>query len=191
MNQSGIYEIVNKENGHRYIGSARDLSERKFRHFYLLKNGKHANVILKKAWNKYGEEFFIFEILEHVLQGLLSKGEFRAPLLAREQHYKDTYKSYNRKYGYDICKTAGSCLGVIRSEETRRKQGVAKTGINNYWYGKKHSKEDKRKQFLAKTGENNSFYGRKHTLEWKIKRSELMKNKWLDNEYREKMMESR
>lgn len=189
--KQGVYKITNVINDKCYIGSSVDITRRWRLHKQNLRKGVHCNILLQNAWNKYGEDSFIFEILEYVLQGLLSKSEFRTPLLAREQYYKDLYRSYDRKHGYDICKIAGSCLGVIRSEETRLKQGIAKTGINNYWYGKKHSKEDKRKQFLAKTGENNSFYGRKHTLEWKIKRSELMKNKWNDKEYREKMMESR
>lgn len=127
--KSGVYQIRNIINNKRYVGSTINLYNRWATHKKLLNRGvDHHNRHLQRAWNKYGEDSFVFEVLEYVLQGALSKKEFRPVLLAREQHYKDLYKSYNRKYGYDICKTAGSSLGVKFSAAHKQKLRLAKLG---------------------------------------------------------------
>lgn len=60
----GIYKIINVVNNKFYVGSAVDLKRRKTRHFSELRNGKHNNAKLQNAWNKYGEQSFIFAIVE-------------------------------------------------------------------------------------------------------------------------------
>ena len=60
---SGIYEIRNKINGKVYIGSAIRFSERKSRHWAMLRGGYHYNKHLQSAWNKYGEDSFEFNVL--------------------------------------------------------------------------------------------------------------------------------
>lgn len=156
MSKSAIYRILNKTTNKYYIGSAVNVKRRWYKHRLLLSANKHGNPYLQNAWNKYGEESFIFEVLEYVLQGSLSKSEFRVPLLAREQYYKDLYKSYDRKYGYDICKVAGSRLGTRHSDETKKKLSLIRlekyTGKNHPMYGKHHSNETKMKQKIASQG---------------------------------------
>lgn len=183
---SGVYQIRNIIDNKRYIGSAIDFNDRKRRHESALNSGSHHSVHLQRAWNKLGEECFVFEILEHVLQGPLSKSEFRTPLLAREQRYKDLYKSYDRKHGYDICKIAGSPLGVkhsdesrrkmseshkghVASEETKRKMSEARKGIifseehrqklSEVRVGMTFSEEHKRNLKAAKEGKRSNRYG--------------------------------
>ena len=63
---SGIYKIANQVTGDFYIGSAIDLSSRKYNHWLSLKKQKHHNLYLQRAFNKYGKDFFKFEIIEHV-----------------------------------------------------------------------------------------------------------------------------
>lgn len=65
MNQ-GIYKIVNRVTDQFYIGSAVNLQRRKTRHFSELRNNRHNNKKLQASWNKYGEEAFVFEVLEYV-----------------------------------------------------------------------------------------------------------------------------
>ncbi len=146
---SGVYQIRNIKNNKRYIGSSIDIDSRWYRHKKHLRKGVHHSILLQRAWDKDYEGAFVFEILEYVVQCDLSKSEFRKPLLAREQYYKDLYKSYDRKYGYDICKIAGSTLGSTHSEETRRKIGAASklrnSGENNPWFGRHPSEETRRK----------------------------------------------
>lgn len=61
---SGVYMIRNTINGHFYIGSSVDMRNRVLKHRNELRGGKHANPRLQKAWIKYGEDAFGFEILE-------------------------------------------------------------------------------------------------------------------------------
>lgn len=175
-NKSGIYRILNIIDNKCYVGSAAvRFKERWSSHKSALNKNKHHSPHLQNAWNKYGEKAFIFEILEIFLQGTLSKSEFKTPLLAREQYYKDLYKSYERKYGYDVCRVAGNCLGVERTNKFKQnlrnkkigiprdeeiKTKISKTmiskkttaGENNGMYGKKHSKESIIKMILNRTG---------------------------------------
>ena len=76
----GIYSILNLENGKRYIGSSVNLYNRLHEHWHNLKNNKSHNKHLQSAWNKYGEENFLFNILE------FCEPETR---FEREQYYMD------------------------------------------------------------------------------------------------------
>ena len=58
-----IYEIRNKINNKIYIGQTINPYNRKIRHFGDLRAGKHDNPHLQKAFLKYGEENFEFNIL--------------------------------------------------------------------------------------------------------------------------------
>ena len=108
-NTSGIYQIRNKVDGKVYIGSAVLLPKRWREHKSDLRNNKHHSIKLQRAYNKYGEESFVFEILELV--------EDKAQLINREQYYIDKCDAV--KTGYNINKTAGSRLGMKHSEKTK------------------------------------------------------------------------
>lgn len=62
----GIYKIINVVNNKFYVGSAVDLKRRKTRHFSELRNGKHNNRHLQAAWQKYGENAFVFVVVEEL-----------------------------------------------------------------------------------------------------------------------------
>lgn len=66
MEISGIYKIVNKTNGKMYVGSSKNILRRWKTHKSRLRSKIHHNVILQRAWVKYGESNFSFEILEKV-----------------------------------------------------------------------------------------------------------------------------
>lgn len=120
QNKGGIYKITNIINGKFYIGSSVNLNRRKSRHFEDFRKNIHSNPHFQNAYNKYGEENFIFEVIEYV--------EDKTMLIEREQHWLDYYKPFN-EIGYNMVKNASSCLGVKRSEETRKKMSESKKGI--------------------------------------------------------------
>ena len=60
----GIYCIINIKNNKRYIGSSIDIEQRFKQHLYSLSKNKHYNKHLQLSFNKYGENNFIFEIME-------------------------------------------------------------------------------------------------------------------------------
>jgi group I intron endonuclease len=62
----GIYKIINVINNKFYVGSAVDLKRRKTRHFSELRTGKHNNRHLQAAWIKYGEQSFVFVVVEEL-----------------------------------------------------------------------------------------------------------------------------
>lgn len=78
---SGIYQIENKINSKVYIGSSNNIKRRWQKHKALLRHNKHPNSHLQAAWNKYGEDNFIFSIIE--LCNIDS-------LLDREQYFINT-----------------------------------------------------------------------------------------------------
>jgi group I intron endonuclease len=66
MAQNVIYKIRNVVNQKFYVGSAVDTRTRFRQHRRLLKKGTHHCKHLQAAWNKYGEDVFKFEVVEHV-----------------------------------------------------------------------------------------------------------------------------
>ena len=78
---SGIYHIVNTNNGRAYVGSAVHLVNRWATHRRDLRKGDHRNSYLQRAWLKHGEEAFKFEVVEHVSD--------LADLIVREQAHID------------------------------------------------------------------------------------------------------
>jgi len=157
---SGIYEIKNLINGKMYIGQSANIAKRKNEHFLALKNGKHYNEHLQRSFNKYGEDNFIFKIIEECLPEKLT---------VREQFYVDNEMVENL---YNICiECVNSNLGVKRSAETREKMSLAQSGEKSYNYGKHPSVKTLAKMSTAQSGENNSLYGKHHSAETKAKMS--------------------
>jgi group I intron endonuclease len=63
---SGIYKITNKINNMFYIGSSTDCFRRFYQHINNLEKSKHINKQLQNAYNKYGKEFFTFEVVQEI-----------------------------------------------------------------------------------------------------------------------------
>jgi len=108
---SGIYAITNSVNGKQYVGSSISLVRRRNQHYSDLSLLKHKSPKLQAAWNKYGPECFSFSVLEFV-------GDWKM-LIAREQSWIDALDASVK--GYNILPIAGSRLGTIQSEESRKK----------------------------------------------------------------------
>src|SRR6185312_1218021 len=95
--RTGVYQIKNLVNGKRYVGSAsKSLSDRGEYHFWQLRTDSHYNKHLQNAWNKYGEESFVFEEIEYC------SPEMCVP---REQCWIDYYQSASRSFGYNLSPT--------------------------------------------------------------------------------------
>ncbi len=110
---SGIYKILNKLNKKVYIGSSLNIKNRWKNHLKLLVKNKHHSLYLQHAWNLYGSDNFEFIIIEEVTN--------KDDLIKREQTYLDRLKSYIPVNGYNVNPTAGSPLGVVRSDKTKKK----------------------------------------------------------------------
>ena len=64
LNLCGVYQLTNIVNGNRYIGSSNNIRVRLWKHRALLRHNKHENQYLQNAWNKYGENSFVYSLLE-------------------------------------------------------------------------------------------------------------------------------
>ena len=134
----GVYRIVNNINGKIYIGSSIHVNKRLEEHKNTLKNNNHHNIHLQRAWNKYGEESFSFEIIETTEVDINI-------LRQREQYWMDYYKSYDLNIGYNISHSAIGNSGYEISEEAKEKIRKKTTGELNHFYGKHHTEETKKK----------------------------------------------
>ena len=208
----GLYEIRNVENGRRYIGSSYDVNKRLAQHLCQLKSNKHGNIILQRAWNKYGERAFIMKLVAVVEQNLL---------LELEQRFVDRLKLSGAKL-YNLARectnpvgglhknkiTKSIWLAKLRSESHRQKQSAGMTAHMATEAGRAQRKatmanpDTKKKQSdslkawwvvnrdrLLPTRKHN------HTAEQKVeiakKRSESFKIRWQDPVYLAKMLIAR
>lgn len=95
MKNGGIYKIINKINGHYYVGRSQNLIKRFNRHRVMLRNKKHDNIHLQRAWDKYGELNFEFKIVEHIVADVNL-------LIKTEEKYISKFIE-DRKNGIDNC----------------------------------------------------------------------------------------
>jgi len=102
---SGIYKIECK--GKLYIGSAVYYEKRMSNHIATLRGQYHPNKHLQRSYNKYGKKSLVFSLVEEC-----SKEQ----LIKREQFFIDVLQP-----AFNMQPKAGSCLGVKRSEEFKRK----------------------------------------------------------------------
>ena len=113
---SGVYIIVNTVNKRVYVGSSVNIHARWRGHKKALKQGKSPCVKLQRAWNKYGEHAFSFQVLEPVKP----KKEL---LIEAEQRWIDLYDASSN--GYNTLGKAYSHLGAKRSDESRARLSKA------------------------------------------------------------------
>lgn len=115
MIYSGVYEIKNKKNEKRYIGSSQNINNRLCHHLSLLRNNNHHSIYLQRAWNKHGKDNFVFKPLLYC--------DPETTLFFEQLCIDRLIPEYN------IAKCAeASARGAKRSKETRRKIGEVQKG---------------------------------------------------------------
>jgi group I intron endonuclease len=118
MLQAGVYQIRCLVNDRIYIGSTRQFKNRWRAHRESLNKNKHSNRPLQHAWNKHGEQSFVFEILEIAPVG---------DVLSCEQRHLDLRQPYQDR-GYNVLKIAGSPRGWKHTSESKAKLAAALRG---------------------------------------------------------------
>lgn len=160
-------------------------------HRRTLNNGTHHNAMLKRAWKKYGEENFLFEVVEECDKGMVKVVEQKY-LDANEGEYNigkqasggdNLTNNPNREVIIEkMTKSLKERFANLTEEEIQLK--YAKFGDSNpNWRGGTSVKYCVCGKQIAqdhnfcikcvnKSGENNAFYNKKHTEEAKKKMSE-------------------
>lgn len=99
MKKGIIYCIENTVNNKKYIGKTiQKVNSRRLYHINQLKKGTHNNQHLQRAWDKYGETCFIFNILEECTQKTINK---------KEVYWIKKLNTTSREKGYNITKGGG------------------------------------------------------------------------------------
>lgn len=135
---TGIYKLY-WDCGYIYVGQADNIDRRIKNHIYQLKRNMHRNVKLQRVSNKHGLPKW--EVLE-----LCSI----ADLTPTEQKYIDKYMVNN--YCCNISPTAGSCLGIKKSDEYKQRCRERMLHEFNPTKGVGHTEEAKKKMSKSHTG---------------------------------------
>lgn len=95
---NSVYKILCTTTGKVYIGQTCNLRTRQKRHFKTLQRGTHHNTHLQRAYDKYGQGAFVFEIVEQDIPNLI--------IDKREQYWIDQFDSiatgYNQRMGGNL-----------------------------------------------------------------------------------------
>ncbi|MVP01140.1 GIY-YIG nuclease family protein [Paenibacillus lutrae] len=97
--EAGIFQIRNSVNGKIYVSSSRNLKNLNGKRFEL-NAGSSMQRLLQAEWNEYGEEAFVFEILELLEK---EKSEFfdeKDALKKLEESWLEKLKPYGDR-GYN------------------------------------------------------------------------------------------
>lgn len=159
---TGVYAIRNKLNGKLYVGSAaKSFYDRWHIHLSDLRSDKpHHSRYLQRSWGKHGEEAFEFIVLENCPP---------EQCIEREQWWLDETQSADSEFGYNMSPTAGSPLGIKRSEATKQRTSE----------GAKNRTDEAKKRFHEAT----------KTPERRALSSSINKGKVFNSELRQKISE--
>ena len=189
----GIYRIKNLKNKKCYYGSSKNIEKRWRTHLNNLKNGKHHNDHLQRSWDKYGEDNFVFELVEECDETLL---------LELEQKYLDLHPEFNigiKSSGGDNLTKNPNKEDIVRkmtqsvrkryelmSEDERKEKHSQPMDKNPNWKGGTSFKYCECGVKISptnnscincrdKSGNKNPFFGKQHTEETKKRLSEKRK----------------
>lgn len=167
----GIIYCATSPSSKRYYGySSLTLEERKINHLERVKRGNKCRFFT--AIRKYGEENFIWEIIEeHFAE---NKKDLHEILSLREKFWIQKEKTYLREYGYNMTLGGDGRLGSEMSEETKKNLISKLTGRTTERKGKTLKEE-----MIFKYGEEDG-----------IKRYEIWIQKMRDAKLNKKLSET-
>ena len=165
MKISGIYSITNRNNNKSYWGSSNNVLRRWCHHKNSLRENKHENSHLQNAWNRYGENSFVFNVEEEAPENELKN---------IEQKYLDWIFMFPKDWFYNIGRNSdvwnrGTTGLQKHTEESKKKLSISLMGIQR-------SDETKKKLSMSLIG-NKRFLNHKHTKETLDKMSNRKENR--------------
>lgn len=155
----GIYKISLKGCDKLYIGLTKNFEQRKSKHIRSLKENKHYNIYLQRAFIKYGDDSFSIEIIEECKESELNE---------KEQYYIKKFNSFNS--GFNL--TSGGERFLLSNDVKKR-------------ISEKHKGKILKESTKQKLREIN--LGKKMSLEAKAKISFANNNRILTDEQITKM----
>ena len=163
INVSGIYIGKNQLNNKVYVGSSKRVKYRvEQEHIKSLNKNKHGNKFLQEDWNVYGQENFVWFLVE-----IIDIKDRKA----KEQFWMNLFHSGNKKYGYNIWRTVRDITPFEKASEIQK----------TLWACEKHHK-------MMCDARQKSY---KNNPERKIQDSIRSQKFWADPKYRFQQMEIR
>ena len=163
-----------------YIGSAVSFRKRKTRHFSELRTGKHKNRHLQHAWVKYGEQAFVFvvvEIVENKAQLLDAENRWLKPNVGQPHCYNigtdasapslGLSGELSPTWGYKHTAEAKANIGV--SSRGRAHTPESREKIRRSLVGRPKSAASRAKIRAAMSGAGNPNYGKPRSDAFKEK----------------------
>ena len=135
-----IYKIINIKNNKFYIGSCAGAGffyERLKHHQQDLLLNKHNNRYLQNAYNKH-KDYFYYDVIE-----ICNSND----CIKKEQYWIDLLKPH-----YNLCKKAGSSLGVKFTSESKKRISESKLK----WYLSKDGIKFRKKLKKIHTGKKSA-----------------------------------
>ena len=187
-----IYKITNLLNNKSYIGQTINVDKRKKSHFYLssVDDDKKNISYIHRSIRKYGEENFIFDVIDECDSNMVDDLE-NYFILTLDTLAPHGYNLINSSKQYRIVsletrrKLQLKNIGKKSSEETKRK-------ISKAHLGKKISEKQKKHLSETRSGSQNPMYGKVPTEETREKLSKSQRKRserpLISDEHREKML---
>jgi group I intron endonuclease len=123
----GIYKIVGPSGF--YVGSSVRIEQRWYNHRRALDRGDHANEILQRAWDKYGEANFTFVVIHECSRDELDQAEQR--FIAELKPRYNIKKIANGGWAHSDKtkqKMSASAQAYFEDPENRKKNGLKRRG---------------------------------------------------------------
>jgi group I intron endonuclease len=175
-----LYEIFNAQTGARYIGMTVNIKQRFGKHRVALRGGSHHCRHLQAAWDKYGEEVFVFRVTNvyDTLEELrLAEQAALTAEVGGDLCYNHSLGTYAPRHtgetraliSVKVNKAVAEGRGgkFIPTAETRQRMSEALKGNQN---AKGHIRTEEHRQRLSEANlGNQNFLGKTHNDEARAK----------------------
>ena len=177
-----IYKITNKINNKVYVGrTIYGFDLRYGKNWWEKSHSKK----LKNSIDKYGvENFEVCKILDIAYSN--------KELNDKEKYYIEKYKSYDKKYGYNILKGGSptdfelyryNMSKAVKNSETHIKKTSTKEFSEKMSKNMKYRMENTNLKQLISEGQKKSW----NTIERKNNHKKILQERWADKEFKEKV----
>ena len=176
-----VYQITNMLTGDFYIGSTQSFAHREWQHRYALKRNEHKNPHMQASWNKYGEEAFVFEVLEEVAEDadvLTVENKYLRKHVGQHNCFNVNKDAVSPRLGQVMTEKSKALLsknrkgkgagedhyryGQTLADEVRAKISETQKGRPSPMKGKQMSEQGRANIAAAvKRGEDSHFYGKR------------------------------
>lgn len=161
-----VYKITNVQSNQMYVGSTINIEQRKTQHFSSLRNNSHHCVFLQRAFNKYKEDNFVFEVVA-LFESEDTCREFEQLVL--DEAYDSLYNTSKTAGGGDLISYHPDKEAIIQKRTVTQKNRTD------------NMTAEERKTFYGKFGRDNGMFGKNHSEETKKLMSEIGTQRYLKN----------